>query len=100
VAYPSMDAYDGGENIGHLSTGTTHPEEKHHYTMQVTLDANGSFKLGFGSTLDEPFATNEAWGVDNVVVKTQANTTDLTLEGLESGTYSLYTFDSWKHDDR
>jgi len=94
VAYPSMDAYDGGENIGHLSTGTTHPEEKHHYTMQVTLDANGSFKLGFGSTLDEPFATNEAWGVDNVVVKTQATTTDLTLDGLESGTYSLYTFDS------
>ncbi|MBD3795869.1 MAG: hypothetical protein IE881_08075, partial [Epsilonproteobacteria bacterium] len=37
---------------------------------------------------------NDKAGEAKVAVKTQATTTDLTLEGLESGTYSLYTFDN------
>ncbi|MCK5894368.1 MAG: type I secretion C-terminal target domain-containing protein [Endozoicomonadaceae bacterium] len=53
-----------------LNTGS---EGIKHYSLDVTLDENGSVKLGFGSTLNSG-VSDESWGIDNVEIS--ANTSD------------------------
>ena len=91
---------DGGVNLRDLSNGTNGgyggsgaDEEKHHYTLQATLDDAGRLTLGFGSTLNQG-TTDESWGIDNVVITTTPTSTALTLSGLADGTYKLYTADA------
>ncbi len=88
----TIDGFDGGINLGDIVTTSTEKEESHHFTLEVTLDANGEFKLGFGSTTNESIA-NESFGIDNVLITTTSNTNDLSLEGLSAGEYTLYIVD-------
>ncbi|PUE49516.1 hypothetical protein B9Z45_15705 [Limnohabitans sp. 2KL-17] len=65
---------DGGSKIGNPSNASTGGwgydpdfDELHRYKFQAVTDANGRLTLGFGSTLDQ-LASDEAWGIDNVVI--------------------------------
>jgi hypothetical protein len=96
----SVSIKDGGRDLGNLSTdsngGGTNvlwTEEKHHYSLRATLDANGSVKLGFGSTLNQSI-NDESWGIDNVVITTVPSSSTLSLAGLVDGDYKLYTADA------
>lgn len=60
---------DGGELITQNLFNSSFIDEKHHYTLDVVLDASGKLQLGFGTTLNEDIS-NESWGIDNIVIKT------------------------------
>ncbi|MDD5549467.1 MAG: Ig-like domain-containing protein, partial [Sulfurovaceae bacterium] len=79
-----IDGFDGGIDLGNINTSYTQAEESHHFTLEVTLDANGNFKLGFGSTTNSGIA-DESFGIDNVLITTTSTTNDLSLAGLSSG---------------
>ncbi len=93
-----IDNADGGLSLGDLSnqnnngSSTVYVEKAHRYSLKTVLDASGGVKLGFGSKLDEAL-NSESWGIDNISISTTEAATDLSLSGLVSGNYNLYTAD-------
>ena len=56
---------DGDGITNSLSKNTTWPDEVHKFVLTTTTDNFGKFKLGFGSTLDEPI-TDESFSIDDI----------------------------------
>lgn len=82
-----------GTNIPGTGTAwSPNDDEKHTYTYVITLDSNGSFKLGFGAILGEDW-TNESFGIDNIKVTTQIDNVTFT-----NGVYTE-DFEDQKSDD-
>ena len=79
---------DGTTNL--LSKNTAWPDEIHQFSLNTITDANGKFKLGFGSTLDEALS-NESFSIDNIKMYVQ-----YSLENFESGSsgWNMGTWDS------
>ena len=64
------DIDDGGtpiDNIGSSGRYYLDNDESHHYSVVVTLDANGDVTLGFGSTLNSG-VSDESFGIDNIII--------------------------------
>jgi len=102
----TLDAWDGGIDLGDLSistnggnTDTTLREEVHHYALQAVVNNDGGIDLGFGMSTSwdnstAPLALSHAsFAIDNVTLRSNASTS-LSLSGLEAGTYVVYTADS------
>lgn len=99
----SGDTWDGGIDLGNASTVnplTNLKEEAHHYALKGTTDASGNLVLGFGMSNTwngSLLTTNDAsFGIDNVSLR-KTSSASLSLSGLETGTYHLYTADSNGH---
>jgi hypothetical protein len=102
----TLDAWDGGIDLGDLSNSTnggntdsTLREEVHHYALQAVVNNDGGIDLGFGMSTSwdnstAPLALSHAsFAIDNVTLRSSASTS-LSLSGLEAGTYVVYTADS------
>lgn len=81
---------DGVGLTNSLSANQAWPDEVHKFALYGQADANGKFKLGFGSTLNEPI-TNEAFSVDNI--KLNVTYVSETFE-TDSNGWNLGTWDS------
>jgi T1SS-143 domain-containing protein len=84
----SVDTYEWNDGRGNLTDGGTPTsgnvftgfgaEEAHHYSLEVTLDANGQVVLGFDSSLNSS-VSDESWGIDNISI-TAGTGMDRTVE--------------------
>ena len=62
----------GGEKFSSNVEGTAvYLDTKHTITLKATLDENGEFTLGFGSTLNQDI-NDESYGIDNIVITTSS----------------------------
>lgn len=68
-------------------------DEKHTYTYVITLDSNGSFRLGFGAILGEDY-TNESFGIDNIKITTQIDNVTFT-NGVYTEDFENKKSDGW-----
>ena len=103
----SADAWDGGIDLGNLSTSanggnstTALKEEAHHYALKASTDSSGNLVLGFGMSNtwggNLVAATEASFGIDNVMLR-KTTSASLSLAGLDAGTYQLYTADANGH---
>jgi Ca2+-binding RTX toxin-like protein len=71
----SLNTSGTQENIGFGATGW---EDQHTYSITYYTNSD-TFKLGFGSSLNERW-NNEAWGVDNIIIRENGS-------GVSTNTY-------------
>jgi len=71
-AYGNLDEHAGEKMTQNIAGTSGWEDEKHHYKLEATIDANGQVKLGFGARLGEHF-TNESFGIDNVKITAGEN---------------------------
>lgn len=89
-----------GTDLGILPNANNNYIQKHEYTFSITLDSNGSFKLGFGAALGgwntsagkNADYTVESFGINNINISKQIDNSSFT-----SGVYSE-NFEDEKHD--
>ena len=91
-----------GTDLGILPNADNNYIQKHQYTFSITLDSNGSFKLGFGAALGgwNAFAsknadyTVESFGINNINISKQIDNTSFSsgvyLENFENGNHDFW----------
>ena len=81
---------DGAGTINNSSANLAWPDEIHKFSLLTTTTSQGIYKLGFGSTLNEPLE-NESYAIDNI--KLLARFISENFEANSNG-WNIGTWDS------